>query len=219
MPKKYTQLNKDLLKRFENHLLLIFTRNPELGKCKTRLAATIGDESALKIYKFLLDHTVAITKDLKAEKQVHYSKAIWTDDIWDNTLYQKKLQDGMDLGERMQNAFKNGFDGGFEKIIIVGSDMYDLLQGDLEEAFEQLNKHDYVLGPAEDGGYYLLGMTSLKKELFQNKDWGTATVLAETMDNLKAEDVFILPTKNDVDLYEDIKDIEAFKPYLKHIKE
>ncbi|UII77980.1 TIGR04282 family arsenosugar biosynthesis glycosyltransferase [Flagellimonas sp. HMM57] len=203
----------------ENHLLLIFTRNPELGKCKTRLAATIGDEAALNSYKFLLDHTVTITKDLKVEKQVHYSEAIWKDDIWDNKLYHKKLQYGKDLGERMENAFKNGFDAGFEKIIIIGSDMYDLSQSDLEEAFEQLNKHDYVLGPAKDGGYYLLGMTSLKVELFQNKDWGTATVLPETMNNLEGEDIFMLPTKNDIDLYEDIKDIEAFSPYLKHIKE
>ncbi len=207
------------MKHIENHLLLIFTRNPELGKCKTRLAATIGDEAALNSYKFLLDHTVTITKDLKVEKQVHYSEAIWKDDIWDNKLYHKKLQYGKDLGERMENAFKNGFDAGFEKIIIIGSDMYDLSQSDLEEAFEQLNKHDYVLGPAKDGGYYLLGMTSLKVELFQNKDWGTATVLPETMNNLEGEDIFMLPTKNDIDLYEDIKDIEAFSPYLKHIKE
>ncbi|MBS9462012.1 TIGR04282 family arsenosugar biosynthesis glycosyltransferase [Flagellimonas sp. 389] len=202
-----------------SNLLLIFTRNPELGKCKTRLAAKTGNEAALSIYKFLLEHTVTITKDLKVEKQVHYSEAIWKDDIWGNKLYHKKLQYGKDLGERMENAFKNGFDAGFEKIIIIGSDMYDLSQSDLEEAFEQLNKHDYVLGPAKDGGYYLLGMTSLKVELFQNKDWGTATVLPETMNNLEGEDIFMLPTKNDIDLYEDIKDIEAFSPYLKHIKE
>ena len=106
------------------NLLLIFTRNPELGKCKTRLAKTIGDEKALEIYKFLLNHTVTITKALKVVKQVYYSETIWENDIWDNEIYQKKIQNGSDLGIRMKNAFKNGFDDGFEKIIVIGSDMY-----------------------------------------------------------------------------------------------
>ena len=203
----------------KKHLLLIFTRNPELGKCKTRLAAKIGDVPALEIYKFLLSHTVGITKDLEIEKYVYYSASVWPNDIWDNQTYKKKVQQGNDLGLRMQNAFENGFDSGFEKIIIIGSDMYDLSQTDLEEAFKRLKTHDFVVGPAEDGGYYLLGMTSLKKDLFQDKSWGTATVLSDTMKNLENEKVFMLPVKNDIDHYEDIKDIEAFQPYLKHIKE
>ncbi|MGX1931242.1 TIGR04282 family arsenosugar biosynthesis glycosyltransferase [Flagellimonas sp. 2504JD4-2] len=203
----------------KKNLLLIFTRNPELGKCKTRLAAKTGDATALEIYKFLLAHTARITKDLEVEKQVYYSESIWTNDIWDDKTYKKELQFGADLGLRMQHAFESGFDSGFEKIIIIGSDMYDLAQSDLEKAFEQLEAHDFVVGPAEDGGYYLLGMTSLKKDLFQNKSWGTETVLSNTMEDLKNEKVFMLPTKNDVDHYEDIKDIEAFQPYLKHIKE
>lgn len=202
-----------------NNLLLIFTRNPELGKCKTRLAAKVGDTAALEIYKFLLSHTVSFTRKLKAEKHVFYSEAIWKNDLWDNHIYQKKLQNGVDLGVRMQNAFQDGFNSGFEKIIIIGSDMYDLSQEDMEKAFAKLEDHDYVIGPAEDGGYYLLGMTNFKKELFENKVWGTNTVLSHTLDDVKTENHFLLEAKNDVDLYEDIKDIEAFQPYLKHIKE
>lgn len=202
-----------------NSLLLIFTRNPELGKCKTRLAVKVGDTAALDIYEFLLQHTVSFTKNLAVEKWVFYSEDIWEKDIWDNSIYTKKVQQGPDLGMRMLNAFEQGFKAGFEKIIIIGSDMYQLSQTDMEEAFSRLDDHDVVLGPAEDGGYYLLGMTALKKEVFQDKKWGTDTVLSNTLQDLKSESVFMLPEKNDVDHYEDIKDIEAFQPFLKHMKE
>lgn len=205
--------------RLNNSLLLILTRNPELGRCKTRLAAKVGDEAALDIYKFLLNHTVSFTKDLNVEKWVYYSESIWENDIWDRNTYQKKLQIGNDLGERMLNAFQEGFNSGFEKIIIIGSDMYHLSQADLEEAFLRLEEHDYVVGPAEDGGYYLLGMKSLKNEVFQNKSWGTDTVLSDTLKDLQSGSIFMLPERNDVDYYEDIKNIEAFQPFLKHIKE
>ncbi|MBO0330526.1 TIGR04282 family arsenosugar biosynthesis glycosyltransferase [[Muricauda] lutisoli] len=201
------------------NLLLILTRNPELGKCKTRLAAKVGDPTALEIYKFLLDKTVSFTKGLKVEKWVYYSEEIWRNDIWDNKVYTKKLQVGNDLGERMMNAFKEGFQAGFEHIIIIGSDMYHLNQSDLEEAFSKFKNHDFVVGPAEDGGYYLLGMKSLKVELFQNKDWGTNTVLSDTLSDLTDEKAALLKEKNDVDYYEDIIDIEAFAPFIKHLKE
>lgn len=206
-------------KQLSKNLLLILTRNPELGKCKSRLAAKVGDQAALDIYNFLLDKTVSFTKNLKVEKWVYYSETIWMDDIWDNKVYKKKLQVGNDLGERMMNAFDEGFMAGFENIIIIGSDMFHLDQTDLEAAFSKLVDHDFVVGPAQDGGYYLLGMKSLKKELFQNKEWGTDTVLSDTLKNLESKKVALLEEKNDVDYYEDIKDIEAFAPFLKHMEE
>lgn len=204
------------MKKNHNNLLLIFTRNPELGRCKTRLAATVGDKAALEIYIFLLEHTLKITSGLQTEKYVYYSEEIWHDDLWNQDGFSKKLQRGIDLGERMQNAFKDGFEKGFEKIIIIGSDMYDLTQSDLEAAFNKLNDHDFVIGPAEDGGYYLLGMKNLNSALFQNKAWGTGTVLKDTLNNLENENFALLASRNDVDLYDDIKDIEAFQPFLKH---
>ena len=199
-------------------LLLIFTRNPELGKCKTRLAATIGDDSALEIYKFLLQHTVNITKDLKVAKQVYYSEAIWKHDIWPNEIYKKGLQEGIDLGDRMSLAFRRGFDEGFERIIIIGSDMHDLSLKDLENAFDMLMEHDFVVGPANDGGYYLLGMRALNEELFKNKTWGGDTVLSSTLNDLKGEKVAQLEVRNDVDVYEDIENDSAFLPFIKHLK-
>lgn len=198
---------------------MILTRNPELGKCKTRLAATVGDKAALDIYKFLLQHTVNLTQDLAVEKWVFYSEEIWQDDMWDNAIYGKHLQVGPDLGERMLNAFQKGFEAGFERVIVIGSDMYHLSQSDLEAAFDQLEKHDYVIGPAEDGGYYLLGMKNVVPKLFKNKNWGTNSVLSDTLNDLKTEDVALLPERNDVDYYEDIKNIGAFAPFLKHMKQ
>lgn len=203
------------MKKTSDNLLLIFTRNPELGKCKTRLAATVGDKVALDIYKFLLEHTVSITQNLNLDKQVFYSEEIWEDDVWDNKSFAKKLQNGIDLGERMSNAFSEGFKAGYKKICIIGSDMFDLSQTNLENAFKKLDEHDFVIGPAEDGGYYLLGMNVFHGQLFHDKAWGTGNVLKHTLKDLEDKEFTTLPTRNDVDLYEDIKDINAFQPFLK----
>ncbi|WP_028377509.1 TIGR04282 family arsenosugar biosynthesis glycosyltransferase [Leeuwenhoekiella sp. MAR_2009_132] len=223
LSKKDTDENKDFEAEFHfptsDRALLIFTRNPELGKVKTRLAGGVGDEAALEIYKFLLAHTVSITTGLTADKQVFYSEKIRSGDFWDDDKFTKKLQHGKDLGERMNKAFAQAFRAGYKKVIIIGSDMYDLSQQDLEKAFALLDDHDFVVGPAEDGGYYLLGMTFLKPELFQDKTWGTETVLKDTLADLKEESFILLPTRNDVDYYEDIKGIEAFFPFLpQHLK-
>ncbi len=199
------------------NLLLIFTRNPVLGQCKTRLAATVGDKVALDIYRFLLNHTFAITNELPVQKQVYYSNDIWKDDIWDSRIFDKRLQQGSDLGERMSNAFRKGFEDGFENIIIIGSDIYELATKDLLEAFDALEKNEFVIGPAEDGGYYLLGMKAYNETVFKNKNWGKEKVFQSTMYDLKNEKVFLLKSKNDIDLYDDVKHIEAFQPYLKNI--
>ncbi len=200
------------------NLLLIFTRNPELGKCKTRLAATVGNESALEIYKFLLQHTASFTEKVNAIKQVWYSEEIWEEDVWNSAIFDKKLQQGPDLGVRMANAFVEGFALGFEKICIIGSDMYDLSQSDIEDAFDRLKDSDYVIGGAEDGGYYLLGMKKFSAKLFQNKNWGNDTVLTDTLTDLQNEKVHLLKVRNDVDVYEDIANTKAFEPFLKHMK-
>lgn len=198
-----------------NGLLIIFTRNPVLGKCKTRLAASIGDEAALEIYRLLLEHTAVICKNLNTAKEVHYSEEIWENDMWEKSVFSKKLQQGHVLGERMYRAFLEGFKKGHKKIVIIGSDLYDLQLKDLETAFRQLDTSDYVLGPALDGGYYLLGMKTLNKKLFHNKDWGSATVLEDTLQDLKNCNVHLLEPKNDIDVYDDIKDLKVFKAILK----
>lgn len=196
------------------NLILIFTRNPELGKCKTRLAKTIGDENALTIYKMLLQHTADVVEQINCDKAVYYSVKVRTDDIWDDSIYKKHQQNGADLGYRMQNAFKESFKAGYEKVLIVGSDLYDLKPKHIQEAFNRLDNNDVVIGPAEDGGYYLLGMKTLLPDIFENKNWGTDTVRAATLNDLKTKKVALLEILNDIDIYDDAKDYAVFKPYL-----
>jgi len=194
--------------------LIIFTRNPELGKVKTRLSVTIGNTSALEIYKLLINHIVEVSENINVDKYVFYSENIQENDVWNSVVFNKELQSGDDLGIRMENAFSLLFKKGYEKVIIVGSDIYEITSNDIETAFTNLETNDLVIGPAKDGGYYLLGMKQLKKELFKNKEWGTNTVFEETIKELKNEKVSLLSVKSDVDVYEDILEINDFKQFL-----
>ena len=196
------------------NLLLIFTRNPELGKVKTRLAKTIGAEKALAIYKFLLAHTKKVTEKIACDKAVYYSVKVREDDLWNGEIYQKKQQLGEDLGIRMQNAFQDAFANGYEKVLIVGSDLIDLSEEIIEKGFLQLASNDDVIGPAEDGGYYLLGMKSVHPNVFKNKNWGTSSVREETLNDLKDKKVHLLNELNDADVLDDIKEHPAFQHFL-----
>lgn len=189
----------------KKNLIIVFTRNPELGKVKTRLAKTIGNDAALKIYKQLLKHTEKIVRRNDADKAIYYSVKVRTNDIWDNTYYQKYQQQGEDLGLRMLHAFKNGFHKGYEKIIIIGSDLFDLNETHLNTAFKILDTNDIVIGPAIDGGYYLLGMNKLHQTIFENIAWSTEHVLKDTLKKLENETVFLLEALNDIDTFEDLK--------------
>ncbi|WP_166967185.1 TIGR04282 family arsenosugar biosynthesis glycosyltransferase [Yeosuana marina] len=193
--------------------LIIFTRNPELGKCKTRLAKTIGNEAALEIYKFLLEHTAEISKTVKADRYVFYSENIKKEDVWNSEVFRKKLQYGYDLGARMENAFSELFQLGYEKIIIIGSDLLDLTTEHIHDAFQLLNTNDFVVGPAKDGGYYLLGMKSVHSEIFKNKDWGSSTVLENTLNDIQNSSFRLLEELNDIDSFEDIKPYKEFNKF------
>ena len=197
------------------NLLLVFTRNPELGKVKTRLAKTVGNATALKIYTFLLERTRDIVVKVSADKAVYYSVKVRENDIWDASIFQKHQQVGEDLGIRMLHAFKNGFKTGYEKVMVIGSDLYDLTAETIENAFIALENNEVVIGPAEDGGYYLLGMNSLEEKVFKNKEWGTETVRKDTLEDLKDKKVFLLGELNDVDVFEDIQHHPAFQTFIK----
>lgn len=195
-------------------LLMTFTRNPELGKVKTRLAKGIGEKAALEVYIKLLEHTESVLQKINTDKCVWYSVSVRQNDIWPDDSYQKKAQFGNDLGERMLNAFIDAFQHNYEKVIIIGSDLYDLQPKHIEEAIEALDNNDVVIGPAQDGGYYLLGMKTLQKEAFNPKNWGTETVLADTLNDLDTQKIHLLETLNDIDHAEDLEPYEAFKNYL-----
>ncbi len=194
-------------------LLIIFYRNPELGKVKTRLAASIGDEKALAIYLRLSAQTREVTENLAMDKSLYYSDFVDREDNWPLAKYKKEIQTGRDLGERMRNAFASGFEQGYQKIVIIGTDCFELTPEIITQSFERLDHHDAVIGPALDGGYYLLGMKKLILEIFKNKAWSTESVCTETMKDFERLNLgySLSPPLRDVD---EVKDLPEELAYL-----
>ena len=181
--------------------IILFTKNPELGKVKTRLAKTLGNEKALEIYKKLLLHTQQIVAPVLVDKFVFYSNKIIENDAWSNEVYHKKIQKGIDLGERMKNAFQELFELNYDSICIIGSDCFELNSEIINDAFKVLKNNDIIVGPTFDGGYYLLGMNKLHSPLFENIVWSTETVFKETLFKIEKANLSkaILVKLNDVD--------------------
>ncbi|MGV9011146.1 MAG: TIGR04282 family arsenosugar biosynthesis glycosyltransferase [Flavobacteriales bacterium] len=188
-------------------LLLVFLRAPVLGKVKTRLAATLGKERALEIYKRLLQHTIEQGAQLGIVRQAWYADDLPADEPCAALGFSVHQQAGADLGERMQRAFDAGFADGHGPIIIIGTDLPQLSAALLREAFEALNTHDAVIGPANDGGYYLLGLQKPCAALFQGKTWSTDTVFKRTTEDLKrlGRTWKTLPELVDIDTEEDLE--------------
>ncbi len=197
--------------------LILFIRNPELGKVKTRLAQTLGDEQALRIYMELLRHTRNLAMTVEARRYLFYSHFIDEKDNWPASHFEKRLQVEGDLGTKISDAFnrvsewqkatrKNGgTKGNTQKMIIIGSDCASLSADIVREAFRALAHHPYVMGPAMDGGYYLLGMTKFTPELFQEMPWSTDQVAAITRQKITAlgHTYHLLPELSDIDYAED----------------
>ncbi len=190
--------------------LIIFVRNPELGKVKTRLAATLGQEKALEIYQQLLAHTLTVTKNIAVQKFVFYDGSILKQDLWRKNGYHQLLQKQADLGKKMHNAFETILEKGFNKVVIIGSDCIELTQEIILKAFDLLKTNDVVIGPANDGGYYLLGIKKLYPQLFINKQWSTEDVYETTIRDFKESELkyFELPVLIDIDTEEDWKLIQ-----------
>ncbi len=188
-------------------VLIIFIKNPIKGKVKTRLAKSIGEDKALSVYMRLLAHTCGITKDLNCSKRLYYTWHIEQQDDWDNGIYNKQLQYKGDLGQRMYQAIEESFNKGFERVCIIGSDCPELAPEHLIQAFDTLKKHDAVIGPALDGGFYLLGLTRNHADLFLNRTWSTSSVARETIEqfNRLGYTHFQLPTLSDLDEASDLE--------------
>ncbi len=189
-----------------DELLIIFVRNPIASKVKTRLARTLGEQRALEVYQQLLQHTYQATHLLPFDKVVYYSDAIQHDDIWNHQAYGKKLQCKGDLGKRMLDAFRNAFQMGYRRVVIVGSDTFQITPQHILEAFDALKRHNFVLGPSHDGGYYLIGMVQLYATLFKNKRWSSASVLHDTLQDIRAinDSCHLLEELIDIDTEEDL---------------
>lgn len=185
--------------------LLIFIKNPELGKAKTRLAQTVGPERALKIYCALLGHTCQLTQAVDAQRMLFYSSFIDEKDNWPNQDFSKYLQVSGGLGDRMTAAFQQAFEENGGPVLIIGSDCAQLTPAIVEQGIQLLETNDFVIGPAEDGGYYLLGMKKFYPEVFQNVAWSTETVLPQTLDIISSNtwSHALLPVLSDIDYEED----------------
>lgn len=188
----------------DNRALLLFVRNPEKGKVKTRLAQDLGDDKALEIYFELLNITRAVAVTVPVERFLFYSNFIPQSDDWPETQFQKHLQANGDLGSRMEAAFQLALET-HQKAVIIGSDCPELSPAIIEQAFVQLDDCDAVLGPANDGGYYLLGLKTVIPTVFREMVWSTELVLAETLARLDAagKSYALLPELSDVDHAED----------------
>ncbi len=187
--------------------LIVFVKNPELGKVKTRLAAQIGNEKALEIYLNLLNYTHMVATSWDVMLRVYYSDFIPEIDIWDVGFGTKHLQTGNDLGERLHHAFSETFDEDIENVIVIGSDCPKLNVEHLNKARAELREVDVVVGPAKDGGYYLIGMKSLHSELFKDKSWSSPLLFDQTMETMIKNGLswYELPILGDIDTVEDLE--------------
>ncbi len=188
-----------------NRLLTVFVKNPELGKVKTRLAKSIGDEAALNVYHKLLESTRNVARNVGCDVAVYYSRFVDTADEWDNDQFKKYTQEGADIGIRMHNAIKQGLEANYDAVCLVGGDIYDLSAEVINHAFELLETHDVALGPAEDGGYYLIGMKTPNEHIFELEQWSVPQVFENTVELIKKEGLThaTLKTLNDIDIIED----------------
>jgi rSAM/selenodomain-associated transferase 1 len=189
--------------------LLVFVRAPEAGRVKTRLAASIGADAALRVYRRLAEHTVREALRVEgADVRVHFTPAdagaavgAW---LGDRPLLLPQAEG--DLGARMREAFTRAFAAGHGRVAIIGSDLPDVRAELLGRALALLDDHEAVIGPAWDGGYYLLGLTREVEGIFEGIAWSTPGVLAATLDRLQAAGITpaMLEPLTDVDEVEDL---------------
>lgn len=200
--------------------LIVFLKYPESGRVKTRLAKDIGDEKACAIYKLLAE---GVMKNIFSKKPGMYDVYIfftpsykeneikaWLKPFINNDLggdVQYIPQEGYDLGERMSYAVKQTLRSrGYKKCIIIGTDCPGIDTPLIENAFEILKERDVVVGPCRDGGYYLLGMSTLAVDLFVDIDWSTDRVFNQTIEKTRKNNLSsgILKTLADIDTQEDL---------------
>jgi rSAM/selenodomain-associated transferase 1 len=194
-------------------LILFFVKYPEPGEVKTRLARTIGPDKAAEVYGHFVLDLLAKLESTQLPFKVCFYPAQKRDLMmgWLGDGYAYSLQKGFDLGERMATAFLDAFAGGHRRVILMGSDFPDLPQSFLEESLGALNTHDAVIGPAMDGGYYLIGFRrqTFLQRAFEGMDWGTDGVFRQTLSILKdhRKRVYVLPVWKDIDTIEDLRQL------------
>ncbi|MGA0383719.1 MAG: TIGR04282 family arsenosugar biosynthesis glycosyltransferase [Flavobacteriaceae bacterium] len=186
----------------KNKALAVFLKNKILGQVKTRLAKDVGSEKALEIYSQLCTHTLNVAKAVNAEIHGFYTNKKKAHSTFDKV----HLQNGSDLGEKMKNAFALLLER-HERVVLIGSDLPELSTALIEKAYDLLEENDVVLGPAIDGGYYLIGLRSVQPHLFEKMSYSHPEVLAQTLKRAKELklSVAMLEPLRDLDTLEDLK--------------
>ncbi|MDQ6633025.1 MAG: TIGR04282 family arsenosugar biosynthesis glycosyltransferase [Verrucomicrobiota bacterium] len=170
--------------------LIIFLKAPRIGLVKTRLAQTIGPATARDAYKKLVETLLQNLAPL-ADVELRFAPddAAAEIQLWKQKNWTMRPQGKGDLGQRLQAAFAQNFSIGTERVVIIGSDCPHVTAMDIESAWTALKTHDVVLGPARDGGYWLIGLRQLQPVLLENISWSTETVLRETIQ--RAQKLFL----------------------------
>jgi rSAM/selenodomain-associated transferase 1 len=198
-----------------NAMVLLFIKAPVRGRVKSRLAAAIGDDAALQLYRhFILDVIGMLTRTAAPFRICCYPpEAMESVAHWLGPRYRYLPQEGNDLGDRMNRAFERIFSEGFDRAVLIGSDIPDLKESVIAEAFDALDRCDAVLGPASDGGYYLVGFNrnAFLPDLFRGFAWSTPEVFQNSMTILRKAllRVHLLPVWSDVDTVEDLNKLIA----------
>jgi uncharacterized protein len=191
--------------------LIIFSRYPEVGKTKTRMIPALGASGAANLQRQMTEHTINIARQLQLSRsisiEIHFaggSQKLMQDWLGKDLNYYPQITG--DLGAKMQAAFDRALSIDRQKVITIGTDCPDINLAILQKAFDLLENCDLVLGPAEDGGYYLIGLTASIPQIFKAIAWGTSEVLAQTQriaKNLNLNTAY-LTTLRDVDRPEDL---------------
>ena len=203
--------------RVENNTLIVFAKLPEPGKVKTRLAQDLGNERAAEIYSTIAQDIISrVSKPLLYETVVFYDPpekrneaALWLKDCMQTNSEHLIPQEGDSLGERISGAFESRFYSGTKSAVIIGTDCIDVTADMIIESFGELRNYDAVLGPAEDGGYYLLGLNYFIPELFQGIDWSSGLVLEQTISRLNklGANYTLRETLRDIDNLNDLNSV------------
>lgn len=189
--------------------IIIFQKNFIAGQVKSRIAEFVGDQEALEIYRLLVDYTHQQVEQVECEKLLYYSDYLESSDQ-ERDNYQRFIQSSGDLGQKMGDAFKDQFDLSFDQLLIIGTDCAEITPEIVEEAFIKLETSEVVVGPAEDGGYYLIGMNRFISGLFYDIPWSSSEVFSLTSKFLSTNQIpfALLPTLSDVDYLEDWKKVK-----------
>ncbi|MCH8487204.1 MAG: TIGR04282 family arsenosugar biosynthesis glycosyltransferase [Candidatus Cyclonatronum sp.] len=193
--------------------LIVFLKPPVKGRVKTRLARSVGEEQALAVYRAMVQLTLKAADESGAEVFAYMSES-GDPGFAMPAGFRLRVQQGETLGLRMENAFKEVFEEGFGKVLIIGSDCPQMSPAVLGEAYRYLDAAPVVAGPATDGGYFLLGMTALVPGIFELARWSHAQVLDETLAILQRKRVgyALMSELSDLDDAQDLRRLSHLLP-------